>query len=58
MQQIDLPHLAWLLDSLAEGRIVNQVHVAQQTAEEARVALRRMIEIKAVQELTSSQPTD
>jgi quinolinate synthase len=45
MHRIDLPHLLWTLDNLAEGRIVNQVSVPQDIAADARVALRRMIEI-------------
>jgi quinolinate synthase len=46
MHRIDLPHLLWTLDNLAEGRIVNQVMVPQDIAADARVALRRMIEIR------------
>ena len=45
MNRIDLPHLAWVLDELVEGRLVNQITVDPDTAEWARVALRRMLEI-------------
>jgi quinolinate synthase len=45
MHRIDLPHLLWTLDNLAEGKIVNQVSVPNDIACDARVALRRMIEI-------------
>ena len=44
MARIDLPHLAWVLDNLAAGSVVNQVSVDPQTASDARVALQRMIE--------------
>ena len=47
MYLIDLPHLAWVLDNLVAGQVVNQVSVPADVAEQARVALRRMIEIKA-----------
>jgi quinolinate synthase len=45
MNRIDLPHLAWVLDELVEGRVVNQITVDAATAEWARVALQRMLEI-------------
>jgi quinolinate synthase len=45
MNRIDLPHLAWVLENLVEGRVVNRIEVHPETAEWARVALRRMIEI-------------
>jgi quinolinate synthase len=45
MNRIDLPHLAWVLDELVEGRVVNQISVEPETAEWARVALQRMLEI-------------
>jgi quinolinate synthase len=47
MARIDLPHLLWVLDNLAQGRVVNQVKVAPAVAADARVALERMIAIKA-----------
>ena len=37
------------LDNLAEGVVVNRIAVAADVAERARLALRRMIEIKAVE---------
>lgn len=52
MARIDLPHLAWVLDSLVEGHPLNQVHVDEQTASAARLALQRMIDIKAVSQVT------
>ncbi len=48
MYAVDLPHLLWVLDNLADGRVVNQVSVPPAIAADARVALQRMIDIKAV----------
>jgi quinolinate synthase len=45
MFRIDAPHLAWLLESLGRGEIVNQIVVDDDTAEWARVALQRMLDI-------------
>jgi quinolinate synthase len=45
MNRIDLPHLAWVLDELVAGRVRNRIEVDGETAEWARVALRRMLEI-------------
>jgi len=45
MARIDLPHLAWVLDALADGRVVNRVSVAPAIAADARIALKRMIDI-------------
>ena len=43
MNRIDLPHLVWAMETLVEGRIINQIKVDQQTAHFARVALERML---------------
>jgi quinolinate synthase len=43
MNRIDLPHLVWTLESLVEGRVVNPIRVDEQVAEQARVALDRML---------------
>ena len=45
MFRIDGPHLAWVLESLVEGNVVNQITVDPQTTEWARVALQRMLDI-------------
>ena len=45
MFRIDAPHLAWVLESLVEGRVINQITVPEATAEWARVALQRMLDI-------------
>ncbi len=43
MNRIDLPHLVWAMESLGEGRLVNQIKVDERTAHHARVALERML---------------
>jgi quinolinate synthase len=45
MFRIDEAHLAWVLENLVEGRVVNRITVDPATAEWARVALQRMLEI-------------
>jgi quinolinate synthase len=45
MFRIDAPHLAWVLERLVEGRVVNQIKVDPRTAEWAGVALQRMLDI-------------
>jgi quinolinate synthase len=45
MFRIDAPHLCWVLEELVEGRVVNRITVDDDTAEQARVALQRMLEI-------------
>jgi quinolinate synthase len=45
MNRIDEPHLAWVLDELVAGRVVNPIRVDADTAEWARVALQRMLDI-------------
>jgi quinolinate synthase len=45
MNRIDLPHLAWVLEELVAGRVVNQITVDPDTTEWAKVALQRMLEI-------------
>ncbi|UCM87434.1 quinolinate synthase NadA [Streptomyces marincola] len=43
MNRIDLPHLVWALESLADGKVVNRITVDPETAHFARVALDRML---------------
>lgn len=43
MNRIDLPHLTWALESLANGSVVNQIQVPERTAEFAKVALDQML---------------
>jgi quinolinate synthase len=45
MFRIDPQHLAWVLEGLVEGRVLNAVRVPDATARDARVALDRMLEI-------------
>ena len=45
MFRIDPQHLAWTLENLVEGRIVNQIKVPAQEAELARTALTRMLDV-------------
>jgi len=45
MFRIDPQHLAWVLENLVEGHVVNQVSVDKDVANNARVALQRMLEI-------------
>ncbi len=45
MFRIDAPHLAWVLENLVNGRVVNQITVDPEVAEWARVALQRMLDI-------------
>jgi quinolinate synthase len=46
MYRIDLPHLCWVLENLAEGSVVNQIKVDAHTRKWATVALERMLAIK------------
>jgi quinolinate synthase len=45
MFRIDLPHLAWVLEKLVAGKVVNKITVDAETAEDAKVALQRMLDI-------------
>jgi len=46
MYRIDVPHLAWTLENVAQGTPVNIVKVPDETARWARVALERMLEVR------------
>ena len=46
MYRIHPAYLAWALDELAEGRVVNQVTVDDETARDAKVALERMLSVR------------
>lgn len=43
MNRIDLPHLVWTLESLAEGKEINRIQVEKETADFAQLALERML---------------
>ena len=45
MSRIDLPHLAWVLEGLVDGEVRNRIEVDPDTAQWARVALQRMLDI-------------
>ncbi len=45
MFRIDAPHLAWVLENLVEGSVVNRITVDDETKEWAKVALERMLAI-------------
>jgi quinolinate synthase len=44
MNRIDLPHLLWSLESIVEGNPVNVISVDRQIADDAVLALNRMLE--------------
>ncbi|WP_269854306.1 quinolinate synthase NadA [Streptomyces sp. RPT161] len=43
MNRIDLPHLVWALESLAEGTVVNRIVVDEETEHYAKLALEQML---------------
>ena len=45
MQRIDPQHLAWTLENLVDGKVVNQISVPEHEAKLARLALDRMLAI-------------
>ena len=45
MQRIDPQHLAWTLENLAEGKVVNAIKVPEHEAKLAKLALERMLAI-------------
>jgi len=45
MARIDPQHLAWCLENLAEGNVVNRIAVPPHEADQARVALNRMLAV-------------
>jgi quinolinate synthase len=45
MNRIDLPHLVWALENLAQGHVVNQITVDPQTEHYAKLALQRMLDL-------------
>jgi quinolinate synthase len=47
MYRIDQPHLAWALDSLAKGSVVNEIRVHPEARALARGALDRMLSLTA-----------
>jgi quinolinate synthase len=45
MYRIHPAYLAWVLEGLVEGEVINQVSVDEETAQWARVALERMLSL-------------
>ena len=45
MARIDPQHLAWTLENLVDGKVVNRISVPEREADSARVALKRMLEV-------------
>ncbi len=45
MFRIDPQHLAWILENLVAGNVLNQIKVAPEETVEARLALQRMLDI-------------
>ncbi len=45
MFRIDPQHLAWVLENLVDGHVVNQVSVPDDVAKQAKLALDRMLEV-------------
>lgn len=45
MYRIDLAHLAWAIENLVEGDVVNKIEVDEDTAHYSIVALERMLEV-------------
>jgi quinolinate synthase len=43
MNRIDLPHLLWALESLKDGKVINQIKVDDTTSHDAKLALERML---------------
>ena len=43
MQRIDPQHLAWTLENLADGNVVNQIRVPEHEAQLARLAVEKML---------------
>jgi len=45
MNRIDLPHLAWVLEALVDGEVLNEVRVPAEIRTHARTALQRMLDL-------------
>lgn len=43
MNRIDLPHLVWAMESVAGGRVVNEIRVDEKTAKFSKIALEQML---------------
>ncbi len=45
MFRIDPPHMAWVLENLVDGHVVNQISVPVDVAQQAKLALDRMLDV-------------
>jgi quinolinate synthase len=45
MARIDPQHLAWTLENLVQGKVVNRIQVPEEEARLARIALERMLQV-------------
>jgi quinolinate synthase len=45
MQRIDPQHLAWTLENLVDGNVVNGIRVPEKETAAARLAMERMLEV-------------
>jgi quinolinate synthase len=43
MNRIDLPHLVWAMESLVQGKVVNQIIVSEDVRKYSKLALERML---------------
>jgi quinolinate synthase len=57
MYRIHPGYLAWVLDSLVEGTVLNRITVGDDVAEPARLALERMLAAKPPAQLSFPAPT-
>jgi len=53
MYRIDLPHLLWVLDNLAAGKVVNQITVKPEVKHWSQVALDRMLSLAGSGKMTT-----
>lgn len=58
MYRIDLPHLLWVMDNLAAGKVVNQIAVHPEAKKHALVALNRMLDITAKAKVNAVKTID
>jgi quinolinate synthase len=57
MFRIDMPHLLWVMDNLAAGKVVNRISVPPDVQRNALLALNRMLELVGSGNVHQSAPT-
>jgi len=55
MFRIDAAHLAWVLENLVDGQVVNRITVDPETASQAKVALDRMLALPGTTAVASAR---